>query len=236
MKKITRIEKIWAWMKWLGAILINDFILKFGFAWWIYPLFVYPTRKVIRHFWYNCGKTGRILSFFGFIFLNDPEDNGECDDYGTADYRKSIGFNKPLDKLTWYQKWWISTRWSGWRNNNWNSHRFFCPKHNNHSKYTDLTIIEQYDEQELLGYWHEWKLAFCVLKYKFSDGSYADNFGTVLDYENSILGKNFVYYRVNGVVYFRYSKAWVTSNGYAREIQLGTNGRRFKIRLKIRKL
>lgn len=234
-----KLEKLFAWIKWGATIILNDGILKLLAA-FLYPLVIYPTRQLIRYFWYDCGKIGKILSFLGFIFLNDPEDNEIdhetrnywIDDYGTPEYRKSIGFDKPLEEYNWLQLWWISCRWSGWRNNNFNAHRFFCPKYNDHSEYTDYDCIEAKNIN------HDFSpsgLDYCVLKYKFEDGTEADNFGTQIDYEASILGKLFCYYRVNGALYFRYSKAWVKGN-LAHELQLGTNGRRFKIRIKWKKL
>lgn len=230
-----KLEKLFAWIKWSCVIILNDFILGILLATWVYPLFVYPTRNIIRFFWYGCGTLGKIISFPGFIFLNDPEEDGKCDDYGLQDYRNKIGFPKPLEDYNFLQKWWISCMWSAWRNPVWNVHRFIKPKHNDHSKYDSVDIIEQYDDQELLGYWHNKTLDYCVLKYKNEQGEGVDNFGDIIDYSKSILGKNFVYYRVNGVLYFRYSKAWVNGN-LAHELQLGTNGRRFKIRIKFKKL
>lgn len=222
------LEKQLAWVKWALAVAI--YFVLFIPSLLLYPILFYPTRGAIRFFWYGCGKIGKVISFLGFIFLNDPEENGVCDDYGTEQYRKSLGYTQPVDELTWYQKLWISYRWSGIRNWAWNTHRFLKPKYNNHSKYTGFDCISNIKYNSGPS-----GLDFCVLKYKFSDGTEADNFGDFIDYEKSILGKNFVYYRVNGVLYFRYSKAWVDGN-IAREIQLGTNGRRFKLRIKRRKL
>lgn len=226
-----RIEKMMAWLKWAIAIFISDCILKFLFAPWIYPLLVYPFRKVIRHLWYKCGIVGKILAFPGFIFLNDPEGDGICDDYGIQEYRNKIGFPKPLEEYNCLQKWWISYRWSGLRNNNWNIHRFIKPKYNDHSYYEDLHLVTHSAYNDRI----RSILDFCVIKYKDKDGNDADNFGDIIDYEKSILGKTFIYYRVGGVLYFRYSRAWVDGDK-AREIQLGTNGRRFKIRIKSKKL
>ena len=237
-----KLEKLFAWIKWGATIILNDGILKILAA-FLYPLAIYPTRKLIRYFWYDCGKFGKVISFLGFIFLNDPEDNEIdhetrnywIDDYGREDWGRSIGFEKPLDQYNWLQKWWISYRWSGLRNQAWNAHRFFKPKHNDHSKYTDLDTIERFGFGTQASRMPQ-EMDFCVLKYKFSDGSSADNFGDVIDYEKSILGKNFVYYRVNGVLYFRYSRAFKNDMGLWREIQFGTNGRRFKIRVKWKRL
>lgn len=61
-----------------------------------------------------------------WIFLNDSEADGISDDYGALWWRTEK--NIKLKDANWFERFWISYRWSALRNSHWNLKMWLAPK------------------------------------------------------------------------------------------------------------
>jgi hypothetical protein len=247
-----KLEKLFAWIKWACAIILVDGLLR-GLAWLLYKRVIYPIRKPVRFLYHKCGFVGKLISVWFWVFLND----GKSNDVGYKWFFDAKG----IYPINAYNRKHLSWLWSGLRNPAWNSYEHIKPKYDDDNSELDVDIVENnaYKNGK-----KQDPLAECVLKWKNAEGEESDNMGETIDFNNAVMGKNFCYYRIkldNGKLsplYFRYSKAFLEYDkelrkvhwnwnpfkirvgkykaDIAQEIQLGTNGKRFKIRRKWKKL
>jgi len=218
-----KLEKIYAWIKWGLAIILVDVIMRL-LCILFYPL-AYALRVPVRKWHYGSNKAKFCLSLPLWWLLND----GKSNDIG-AEWFWDAWNIYPTSR---WNKIKLAYLWNT-RNPAWNTYTYIRPKY---GKITDMDVITNTAMvwQGSKGFTTANPLASCVLKWLNEEGEASDNIGVQIDYDKSILGKNFVYYRIDGTLYFRYSKAWVNEDiGLAREVQLGVNYSRFKIRNKLK--
>ena len=65
-------------------------------------------------------------------------------------------------------------------------------------------------------------------------GGWHTNSGEAINWEKSTVGMSSVYYKVNGRLYYRYSRAWQWGDYYL-NIKYGTNDKRYLLTFKIQK-
>lgn len=177
---------------------------------------LYPLAYVLRGFL----RKNRPWTIPLWIFLDDEND------YGEWWWLQENGI--VLEELNAWQKFKVAYRWSVIRNPAWNQYELFKPKQG------ELKIISSKGNLARNGV--EVPLTdFAVFKWENEAGQYTDNQGEYLSYKFSTLGRSFVWYKVDGTLYWRYSFAgrvkWL--NRWV-EVHLGTNNRRYTIRLKIK--
>lgn len=214
-----KLEKIYAWIKWIGAILLVDVIMRILCV-VFYPL-AYVLRVKVREWHNNTNKIKFVLSLPLWVLLND----GKSNDVGYLWFWNAKG----IQPTTKWNRFKLAYLWNPLRNPCWNIYEYICP---NEGEKTDIDEVDRYGYGSCIQCMPS-QFDFCVLKWKDSEGNESNNIGETIDYKKSILGMNFVYYRVNNVLYFRYSYAWVRGNK-AREVQLGSGNSRFKIRNKLK--
>lgn len=218
-----KLEKIYAWIKWGLAIFLVDVVMRFLCI--VFFTLAYILRVPVRKWHYSSNKAKLWLSLPLWCLLNDGKSN-------------DVGYKFFWDAWNIYptsnwNRFKLAYLWNS-RNPAWNTYTYICPKS---GKITDMDIITNTAKvwQGSNGFVTANPLASCVLKWLNEEGEESDNIGAQIDYDKSILGKNFIYYRIDGTLYFRYSKAWVDEDfGIAREVQLGVNYSRFKIRNKLK--
>jgi hypothetical protein len=223
-----KLEKIYAWIKWGLAIILVDGIMRL-LCILFYPL-SYALRVPVRKWHYGSNKAKFCLSLPLWCLLNDGESN-------------DIGYDWFWDAWNIYptsnwNRFKLAYLWNPLRNPCWNIYTYIHPKV---GKITDIDVITNTAMvwKGSKGFISADPLNSCVLKWLNEEGEASNNMGVQIDYDKSILGKIFTYYRVDGVLSFTYSKAWVGDDiGLAREVQLGstgaTIGSRFKIRNKLK--
>lgn len=234
-KKDYSIEKIYAIIKYEQLVFVVDVQLR------IYCILFYPIgyllRKPVRA-WYNSGnKLKFILSFPLWILLND----GNSKDIGYQWFWDAKGI-QPTNAWNRFR---LAYLWNPMRNPCWNGYQYINPKT---GAKTDLDVIFNYKFNHITSlfyYAHNDSknvLTFNVLKWKNADGEESDNIGETIDFDKAVLGKSLCYYRIDGELYFRYSKAYISEQytflkwtfKFAREVQLGAADNRFKIRNKLK--
>jgi hypothetical protein len=190
-----------------------------------YPL-SYALRVPVRKWHYGSNKAKFCLSLPLWCLLNDGESN-------------DIGYKFFWDAWNIYptsnwNRFKLAYLWNPLRNPCWNIYTYIHPIY---GEITDIDVITNEAEvwNPIAGFIIADPMENCVLKWLNEEGEASNNMGVQIDYDKSIFGKNFVYYRSNGVLHFRYSKAWANDDiGLAREIQLGSTETRFKIRNKLK--
>lgn len=206
---------------------------------------LYPLAYVLRDFL----RRNRPYTYPLYIFLDDEGD------YGESWWQIENGI--VLEELSDWQKFKVAYRWSVIRNPAWNQYSIIKPKQGG------LEIKEMSGFLSVNG--QEVDITnFAVFKWENEAGQYTDNQGEYLSYRFSTLGRSFVWYIIDGTLYFRssfagrvYSKGWKTfyrlllsvgrvftfkfrtikevwKNPIFLEKHLGTNNRRYTIRLKIK--
>jgi len=203
---MIKIKKTISIFKWIGVMLVN--LLGFISAPIIYP-FLYPFRNKlnnIKPFWY----------FF------DDEDGF----YGTKWFRDSLKYGNKTD---WWSKFKISYKWLALRNPAWNLQASLIPK-KGHEILEEIKILDLNRNNKIVVDIKE----FATLKFVNSSGEYKDNKGEYLSLKYSILGKSYLWYKIDNTLYWRYSFAGKINNKFWIEIHLGT-GKRYVFRFKIKK-
>ncbi len=192
-------------LKWALVMLIN--LSGFITAPVIFPL-LYPFRKwisKIKPFWY----------YF------DDEDGI----YGSLLWREERGLKENF--LAAY-------KWNALRNPAWNLQASLKPK----AHYGDGAQLQRIVSYKgfLTRNGNEVSLPeFAVIKTEDKDGKYTDNFGKYFSYKYSIIGKMFIWYEVDGTLYWRFSKVWKGKRKW-KEIQIGISDKRYLLRYKSKKL
>lgn len=177
--------------------------------------------------------------FILWILLND-----ECE-YGCIE---PGWFETHADLSTPWKRFVTSYKWAALRNPAWNMYQIFRPREGEEIKVSasgelrkNGRIVKQSE--------------FAVLKWQDWDGNFQGNKGDFISKKFSILGEMKYWYTINGSLYFRYSKAvrvesafWIFicrlllhffEEGVWKqyiwlEVHLGSNDRRFTIRVKIK--
>lgn len=209
-------EKIFAFIRWFFFAAILQIII-IPLAYVLYP-FAYILKDFLRR---NRPWTTPL-----WIFLDDEVVELSGDDYGELWWKQENGI--VVEELNAWQKFIVAYRWGVIRNPAWNQYKLFKPKQG------EIFIFSAKGKLTKNGV--EVPLTdFATFKWENEAGQYTDNQGEYLSFKFSTLGKSFVWYRIYNTLYWRYSFAkkvkclnrWV-------EVHLGTNNRRYTIRLKIK--
>ena len=172
------------------------------FTSWIMYPILYPYRDLIRN-----------IKPFWYYF--DDEDG----DYGSAKFRAGKGLKDGVFKTAWL--------WSASRNPMWNLQASIT------SPVIDSTptvvsskgLLQKNSKVVSI-------MNMAVFKYVDENGQYLDNFGTLLSLKHSILGTSFVWFEVDGKLYWRKSFAGKGFLGLWWEVQLGVSDTRYTLRIK----
>lgn len=193
-------------LRWIGVMLVNA--VGFITAPLIYPL-LYPFRN----------KINKVKPFWYYF---DDEDG----DYGTDWFRESLSYGENKD---WWSKFRVAYKWSALRNPAWNLQANLVPKKGT-IKVEEIVKLNLTRNNKIIVDINE----FATLKFVDVLGNFKDNIGSYLSLKYSILGKAFIWYKIDNTLYWRYSFANKVSKKFWIEIHLGT-GRRYVFRLKIKK-
>ena len=138
--------------------------------------------------------------------------------YGAEYWRKAKGITK--------NNFWVAYRWNGLRNPMWNLHLLMKPIEGEEVILQQKGWLAQNGNYVPLN-----KVA--VLQYEDENGDWVGNSGDIVSLKYSILGKTFIWFKIQDRFYWRFSLA----NRYLKlfwvEVQLGT-GYRHTFRLKIK--
>ena len=138
--------------------------------------------------------------------------------YGAEYWRTAKGITK--------KNWWVSCRWSAWRNPMWNAHTKIIPR-------TGMEIPKElFGKLERAG--EEMDLMdSAVFHYVDDNGEWNGNVGDWLSIKHSYIGWTFVWFKKFDKLYWRFSFAKQIWGKLALEIQIGVFHRYlFKIKLK----
>lgn len=198
-------------------------IILVPYAYFFFPL-VYSLRNNLRRDLDENGIPKKWWQRVLWILLDDEEYKAQGHDYGPKWWRDS----KRIKIDNKWQKFKAAYKWGVIRNPAWNQYYLFKPLEGEKEEIVTKGELTQGGHRVNI-------LAFAVLKYVDEEGNYMDNKGEYLSLNLSILGHSMVWYKIGGRQYWRKSyagKKW----GLWWELQLGTNDRRYTIRLKIKRV
>ncbi len=170
-----------------------------------YPL-VYPFRNWAR------ANTHTMVGFTLWLFLDD-----EGNDYGDDWWLKGRKKN-----------WWTAYLWSAVRNPMWNVYYVIKPK------VGPKTILKSRSNLRRAGELVN-REEFAVLKYVDKNGKWMDNKGEYLSLRYSILGRAYMWYKIQDTLYYRRSFTKMICKDLWLEFHFGTNDKRYTLRFKIKK-
>lgn len=222
-------RKLWSKLRWALYMLIPLMITYGGFAglivlinlvslifgvvliswWWLIPTLVI-TSWVGFTLLYPFRKTF-IRKWKPFWYYFDDED----------EFGYNIDWFYPNKKNGFIKAW----LWAAARNPMWNLHASLSPKQGD-KEIVEIKKLTLKRNGSLVGD----PFIFAVLKY-IDDNGTVGNKGTYLSSEHSIVGESYVWYRINGTLYWRKSKVFYR-NGRWHERQSGTNDFRYTLRRK----
>lgn len=198
--------KIFSIVRWAIVMLVN--LLFFLLAHIVYPI-LYPFRNL------------KLMNYIPFWWFFDDEDGN----YGTDWFRDSLEYGNKTD---WFSLFRIAYKWSAMRNPSWNLQASLLPKEG-------YKVLLSSSGSAVRGGIVVSPFLMCGFKYENENGKYTNNIGDYLSLTHSILGRQFAWYKVEGVTYWRFSYANELFKNVWVEFQIGTNNQRYTWRLKIKR-
>lgn len=214
-------QKIWSVIRWVFiAVILQIIIIPLSYI--IFPI-SYLLRDKLRAIMQGRCLFYKTFAFPLWVFLDDMEYYVQGHDYGEPWWRKAKGLS--LD--TKWQRFKAAYLWGVVRNPAWNQYEVIKPKQG------DKNIIKYNGHLTRNG--EEVGIEeFATLKWIDEEGNYSDNKGKYLSSKYSTFGKMFLWYKIKGTLYWRYSFANKVRNRWI-EVHLGTTDLRYTIRFKIKK-
>lgn len=167
--------------------------------------FMYPFAYMMRGFKFNPL----------WIYLDDTKyKNGEF----AEDYKEFLDGKK--DNFI------NSYRWAGVRNRIWNLINLIRPKKGNEVIVSSKGQLYRNDKEVSI-------LEFAAWKWLINGvGGWNTNSGDEINLEKSTIGESSVYYKIDNILYYRYSRAWKFRRYYL-NVKIGTNNKRYLLTFKI---